>query len=542
MKPRIRPGQVLLAATSGDAATLWVLGAEGADVELGSEAVEAWNAARTAVLNRLPLLWASPRGLTALPKARKVGVFVPKGACEHPVTRLGGLDGKSFGLGFVLAQASALYGLAVEPRLAALAAVDAGGSVRPVADVSLKTQAIVRKAEWVQTLLVAPPDEDEAREAAWATSIRVEPIQTIEQALDIAFEGRPAERLRYLVHEVEGRRRVVSSLFEMALLGDKTVLNWKPVAEAASLAVASVQDPAADEAFRLNFARAVALRHQFNRGDLPVPEEAVLRALPAPVRVRLVAHLVQHSADTGQPPPEETERLARGHLVRGREAFEQHLILLGALGRLLAVVGRPEEALQASTEAAEGLVERMAWAEVSHPLCMALRLAGVVGRGAVLDRMGALMEDLRTRGVLSGRDLQFIRLARAAGRVFLAAATDADRRDIESLADDRSAPSHVRVSAMRLAVRATQALHRPDPASGWRDRLQAMGEDATLSEEERREARLYAALSVLDDCPDDAVALARLRDLDPGVVGSLERAAARLGEPVGPFVARNYPY
>ncbi len=540
--PDPRPGQVLLVAVSGRSVTLWVLGAEDADCEMGARARQAWDAARTAVLSHLPLLWRSPRATGRPPAARRLAAHVPLGACEHPTTALGGLDGASFGLAFALAQASALYGLPVDPAWAALGAVDGSGHVECVEDVRRKGDAILNQASWVRTLLVAKGNEDEAREVAWESRLTVVPVQGVREALQEVFGEAPRARLVELAQDDRARAAVIHSLFEMTLRGDRDVQNWRPVADASSLVLKSLAHPTPSESFRLEFARAVALRHQDNQGDLPVPGPREIEALAAPIRLEVLAHLVQHSADTGCPPADHVEPLARRHLAYGPDAFVEHLRLLGSLARLLAVTGRPDEALEASLTAVWGLAERMAWSEVSRPLCTAVRLSGVLRERGHLERLADLHQDLVNTERLNQTDHRFLALAFPSARVWLGEPASQDCGALMALATDPCALGQIRMSACRIGIRAARTLGAHGEAARFRDILARAASDPALPESDRRDAELFRGLARLDEVPSDADALALLRERDPGVIAHLERAAATLGEPAGAYVSRFYPY
>ncbi len=529
--PPTRPGEVLLVAVLEGAASLWALGGAGAGIELGSSALEAWENARLAFLRAADLLWQRPsRTLSKAPRARKVAVYLEGGASEAREPRVGGLDGASFGLAFLLAQASRVWGIPVGADLAAVGGVSGDGKVFEVASVPLKVRALLERAPAVSRLLVAPGDAMEAREACDGKHLEVLPVATAQEALRVTFGD--GLRRRLLDVAQANRQVLCDDLFELGLFGEDNPLNWVAVAKACEEVLAEVRGLSPAEVFRLRFTMAVARRHRENRGDFPPLDEKVLSDLALPVRLRLLAHLVQHCADSGSPALEEVEPFVRPFLV-ARERFVEHWRLLGAYVRLLWVTGRPREALDLALEVVKGLSANLAWAEIGRPLSACLRLSGALQDQAAFQRAQALLRGFEARGVLGTTDLAFAHLAEAAGEVQCGAADGETLSRLQGLVDCTLAPSHVRYGAWRFLVLA----HRLAGGGAC-----GHGPPAPPDLDRDDEERLYRALSRLDEDPEDPKALDTLHDLDPGVVGHLLQAASRLGERQGAYVARFYPY
>ena len=537
--PAMRVGSVLLVAVTDSSVSLWGLDLSGADTVLAARARVAWDAALSAFVRVAKVLWQAPDPLLRTEVfCRKVASLVWPGHCEPDERTVGAIDGLSFGLPFLLSVASRLFEVPVPADVAATGAIEPDGSVHAVEAVSNKTRALIEKARGVRRWLVPAENADEAREAAHDSDLEVVPVSSASDALEVVFGDAPDRRLQEVLAEPESRGELVRRLFCLACEQSQLDLDWAAVAQAAGQ-VAAASGLSQEDAFLVKVSRAVALRHSENAlGDMPVPSEQELGAFPAPVRCVLVRQLVQHSADTGVPTFEEAEALAMRTLVRGPEAFREHLMLLGAWGRLLAVCGRPEEALAAELEAVEGLLQRFAWSEVSRPLAMGLRLAGALADTARYERLERLLRSLESGALLSAQDLRFVYLANGAACISMGRLDAPACERLESLATDPLAPSHVQFSALRWAIQHARRRGEPEKAAQLQQRL----ERHVQADQAPLDARLFYQLVKLDRDPDDLDAILTLKQLDPGPVGHLVRAAKRLCEPAGLWVRRFYPY
>lgn len=536
-----RPGETWLVAVCGDeAATLWAFGVPSARTELGDLARHIWLDVLAATMREVRPVWRSPEILDAMElRCRQVGEPIVRSTGRYQDgLPIGAVDGASFGLAFFLAQASRLCDCPI-PDVAATAAVGQGGLVLPVDAVGLKTEALVRLAPQVETLLVAPENFDEAFEevARKRGGLKVVAVQSVREAFELVFGDKPKQRLIEYLSDSGRRAQIIADLFEMALTHERRILTWSAVAEAASIVRSNGELPPTDD-FRVRFAEAVALRHHCNaRGDMSLPSEETLSAMPAPVRVNLVAHLVQHSADTGVPGANEVLALANAHMVRGPAAFSEHLRLLGAVGRLMAVTGYPREALDMELEAAEGYLERLEYREISWPLSVAMRLAGALMDRKSYERAVQVWERVDAER-LDATSRRFVEHARTVAKVLLGEADDDVVLALKALADDLYARDHLRYSAHRYLIQAHRQRGESELVAKSRERLY---EDVAKSPA-ARSPHIALALVRLDEDPYDLEAWQDLCRWDPGVTGHLERVARERKESPGIVASRFYPY
>src|SRR5262249_29901555 len=131
------------------------------------------------------------------------------------------------------------------------------------------------------------------------------------------------------------------------------------------------------EQYTLEFATAVAARHDRNAGTLSEPPEAWLSEQPLPVRVQIAANLVQQAADAARPTPDVASMWTRRFAnCEPKEAFSSQLGLLGAEARLWSVSGRPREALRRQEEIARAYWDAFDANPISYPLTEWYRLSG----------------------------------------------------------------------------------------------------------------------------------------------------------------------
>ena len=274
-----------------------------------------------------------------------------------------------------------------------------------------------------------------------------------------------------------------------------------------------------------------------------MPDEAWLSRLPAPVRIDVVAHFVQQSADTGSPAPEAARRLAEEHLVRGREAFSTHLRLCGALGRLLAFTGRLADGLELQREAAQGWWERMAPAESSYPLSEWFRLSGALRDPSAFehaDRFAARMASLDSS---AGAADPYVRLARC--RALIQLGREAESKEfLVALSSDSSLPEHLVFSAARWLARACEYRGDSTRAEATRLTLRASERDMPLSASRCRAALLSELDRAIafDDAESALSSLDTLRNREPGLLGNLTSNASDSGLPLARWIADAYPY
>ena len=242
------------------------------------------------------------------------------------------------------------------------------------------------------------------------------------------------------------------------------------------------------------------------------------------------------------------ERALRGW--RGNAAFEPHLKLLGALGRLWAVTGRPELALQTAGEAAHGFLDRQAFDEISYPLSEWYRLAGALTDRAAFAEAEAMRDTVEGRGGLGLDGNAYVTLSRARARMSSASVDDARRKILA-----RSAQG----------VSCTGTFARPPPAGSPRctargGRTEAEAQTRSeLAEAARAEAALpKAAGDRVDSCsrfrssggpgPRAVGAIPWARQSRLTNLGRLERGLVANLSPWFPrrelpaYVARFHPY
>jgi hypothetical protein len=224
-------------------------------------------------------------------------------------------------------------------------------------------------------------------------------------------------------------------------------------------------------------------------------------------------------------------------LVRGPDAFPEHLRLAGALGRLAATRGRLDDALDLQFEAAEGWLTRPELhQEVSYPLSEAFRLASVLESHVALD----VAERLRARAVRAGAlspSSPWVESSRARALVILRRPRTEILSTLEPLL--AGAPAHCTYIARRarrvLAVRDGEtdlvaqvdadlakeldvARHTAHHATSPIDRLRA--------EDQARDVETCLALVAMDAAGADSrartMAEARLRELHPELCRVLE--------------------
>jgi len=549
-KPKpLNPGEALLVATHDGVASLFALVRRslpedllGPQIELGYEAKQAWQDAFIAFRICAPILWqnrhllCSKSPLLDPPRVIKIADFVPHGRCAHDSRQIGVIDGRSFGLAFFLAIASKLFGISLPIDLAGFGWVSRDGSIKPVDDVALKTRALIEKAIAVKRLLVAKENYDEAQGAACGSSLEVIPLAHAKEALDKVFGDKPQKVLLKHLHSKSGKEAVVKNLFDLTCNGIDAYIAWGAVANACDLVIkeARLDDR---QRFEVGFAKAVAMRHKCNTGDMPLPDEALLKAYPLPVRLKVMAHLVQHCADTGSPQFEQVEPMVGPMLVRGKEAFVEHLRLVGAWGRLLAVCGSPQKALDCECEAVQGFLDLMEVSEVSRSLSFAFRLSGALEDKKTFLRLKTLKDELLAFGAVDEVSQSFIEVAEKGALVRLNMANLEDLQTLGNLADKTYLPEEVRygvIRALTLYFRNTRALDKANSLVSLLEKsAQEHGGDF---------ATITLALVQLDENPDDEEALSTLERLDPGPVSHLVRTATKLGEKVGKYVRTFYPY
>ena len=546
-QPVLQPGQVALLGVSDTAATLWLLEPDARQepglAGLGQAALLAWQRANEA-LGALPVLWHPLASAKARPVlAREVVSHGVAGKWALPGVLVGdAIDGASYGLPFLLAQASLALNRPVPPDLASSATVAEDGTLGLVAQLGAKIELLNRQAPGIRRLLVAAEQQAEAESMA-GPHLQVIGVSSATAALRATWDDLE-EAFVAVGLDAAQRAWLIDQLVALAFGARDALTDWTSIHRTATLALERWRDLSAPDRRNLAFVRAVAQRHENNRGELRIPSRAEHAQMPEPYRTRLVAQVLQQAADTATPSPAAALAFAARTLaVRGPAAFPPHLEALGATARLHAAVGAFGAALALAAEATRAWLDRNMPADASYPLCLWLRVAGATG-----DRewQEALAAKDRVAARLGADGGPYVRLAWGVGlavREECAAAIPI----LHALLDEPATlPHHVRHSAARWLIRCA-----PDQADSAR---QLLATDHTVGVARQFDARRQSAvkfltLTDLDSATarqdGDAVqrALDRLRELEPQPAG-LVLGACPAHSPLarGEWLARWYPY
>ncbi|MCB9619804.1 MAG: hypothetical protein H6724_10205 [Sandaracinus sp.] len=367
------------------------------------------------------------------------------------------LDGASYGLALFGAAASRELQLPPPSDAVSLGVVEVDGRVGHVDGLVEKLDVLRAWAPGLRRVFVAASQADEVRRRL--VGVEVIPVTTVAEVLDRSFPNLEDQLVARWANAPEARRRAVWLLSRSALHGDST-FGWGGVARTARVLLDSGAT-SEEERSRLQLAYAIAMRHQTNEGVLEWPTDARLAELPRPLRLSLVAHVVQSQADGGNDGIEATLARAEAYVAPRLERHAEDLKLLGALGRLAAFVDL-ERACRYLEEAIEGwqAIERIE--ETSHSLCEALRLRGLAGGSdAPLRRVAA--ELLVVPGV-SAETGAYVRCALGVASALRGEYEAA----LEELVDAElwhAAPKHLRARRLRWLARTFDALGERERAA-----------------------------------------------------------------------------
>lgn len=421
--PPLAPGEALLLTERLGEGSLWALRLRGAtrgDVALDAD--DVWRRAAELVPATLSMLWQSPRlrdPRTESDSFRPLASSPPRLRRAHAPIRAqeGGpqtpfesvVAGDSLGVALLLAQASLLAETPLPADIAATATLDPSGQLGPVGGLEAKFRALLRLAPRVRRLIVAHQQRIDAERVLeriapieGASALTVVGLASAREAVRFALPDEVIEEAwRQTGADLDRRRRQVERLLQLALTDRSESADWRPIEHAASAAVDGWSDLLGHERWSLEFAAAVAARHMGRAAERPLqlPAQEAVVAIPQPRRARILAHLVQQSADTGEPSPESVEAMTPTHAVRGPDAFPDHIKLTGALGRLASARRRHTDALALQRESAEAWLARPDFhEEVSYPLSEMFRLAVTLEDPAALDEA----EQLLARAIRAG--------------------------------------------------------------------------------------------------------------------------------------------
>jgi hypothetical protein len=506
--------------------------------EIGRETRRSWDAAALALPRSVPLLWSAVGDAHAhAPRVLAVGTHLA-GAAQATPCRL--VQGPSFGLTFLLLQASRAFAAPLPGDIAASAAIREDGRLEPVGGLDVKLATIRALFPQVRRVLVAAAQADD--EGLDVEGLEIVPVRSASQALDLVYGDALAALLLQAGADPRRRQELAEWFFRFSLVGRGELVDWAPVAGAAARARADWPDLTADQEFQIAFAQGVAERHEFNAGTLPVPEADWLATRPAPLRLQLLAHLVQQCADTGAPAFETlAPLLSRFRQPDLREGQPMGWRLEGAVARYRAVSGEPQAALRRQAALAEAYVGILSPGDASFPLTEWLRLAGALQDRHAFADADAMREALGPMGAFGLAGSPYVDLARERAALRLGIGERAATLDrLHAIATDEAIASHVRWSAARVWIGAA--------TDGGGSAVAAALAAAADDPDARRHhaARVAAALVSLDRSlargspPDGAGAIARLRSLEPGILRHLD--GARGDMPLPEYVATYYPY
>ncbi|MBN1548392.1 MAG: hypothetical protein JW902_17210 [Syntrophaceae bacterium] len=552
-RPELQPGQVLLITFHKRNSGVWILGGEelldsglGKSIEWGREAVEAWDMATLVVSQSLPVLWQSLREVRNAPRHAFCLSLVPQPGFSAVPFRI--LDGPSFGLSFLLAIVSRLFKKAVPLEFAASASLDSVGRVSRVGEIGSKIEALIKVAPRVTKLLVAAEQADEAREKS-DSYLEIVPVTDAAMAIEKVFGDGLVQSLVHAGTDPEKRSELLDSFFRLAAMGRREVLDWTPVLRGAALALKEWGDELGpDDKYKLQFAHAVAGRHEYNQGKLNLPDPAWLKTQPLPLRVGLIAHIVQQSADTGYPSAGDVESVARAFIVAdAREAYSPQLKLAGAFARLLAIIGKSEEALRIQEGCARAFFDGMEYSQVSYPLTEWFRLCGVCNNKKAFDRAMDLEQRVRLLGGLGLDGSVYVELACSKAIIMLHNSSNTETVDkLNDLVEGVQIPAHVRWSAARWLVKAL------DHSESQTDRAYAtkvilrMNEVSRSNANDSTQAQIFLTLTEMDRALDHGDALTaqncadNLSRLEPGPLKHITSAAK--GGSIPAQISKFYPY
>lgn len=532
-------GRVPVVTVREQTATLWYLDSPRVPghANLGAVASRSWDQARAALPRSLPVLLSSLRPHQTPPSVVRLASHIARSGWARLETVI---EGPSLGLAFFLHLVARVSRVPVVADAVASASIDETGRLGPVTGLPLKIDAVARTAPRIRRFLVCAEQEAEAREAAEGR-LEVLAFKSAAEATEALYNEALLARL--IDCSPSEQRRIGDTLLRLVLT-ERGLTSWSPVRHAARRARRTWHS-SSDEGYLLQFVEAVAARHEENRGELDVPPRAWLERLPRPVRSRVIAHVVQHAADTGSPQPEQALALARQAVPNPpHESFAPELAVHGAIGRLLAATGRPEEALSLQAELARAQFAGFSYDEVSRPLCEWLRLAAALGDRQAFDAALEFRQRLETVGAMGPGDDAFLALATSRGEVILDPRTSPRAlHRLARLANSPAIPDHVRRSAARWRLRTTRLADASaqEQADARADLDAACPPDSAAPEVRvfRELARLDEALA-LGDAATAQATLAELQAISPALIANLTAHVPEDARPA--HVALFYPY
>lgn len=441
-----RAGETLLVSVDGARVSLWRLDDASRAVpharvlELIGGARETAHRAWIAALCDLPVL-VNAGPFNAQPEWRAA-----------PIASIGGgtperaLTGESFGLALALASTSRCLDEPMPADVVALAAIGDDGELRPVDAIASKLRVIRGWALGVRRVLVCDAQVEEATRAAGG-EFAIEGVSSLSRAIAMVWPDAIAlARARW--QDRAAAVAAVERLFRLALDSRVELPSWRSVqAAAAVLAWAVADDP--DARWRAKFVHDVATRHG-GAIDRVIEWPPDHPTLPRPVRLRLLANVLQNETDADRL---STIELALAQVAAPLERHEADLELLGAVGRAFAAAGQIPRALAVLREAIAGWIAIGRAGESSRPVCELVRLLGLLGDSAALD--AAIAGEVARVRVDRPSNASRCFLAFAVGRALVTLGRDT--AGVAALADGETpwarSPDHVRLARLRWLAR-----------------------------------------------------------------------------------------
>lgn len=527
-----QPGEVLLVGVGGrDVGFLFVLGR--GQMEFAHQAREAWKNALYAIYHSVDLLWQTPQYLEDMPCCELLAKYFGKNAREERFATVGAVDGASFGLPFILAQASKLWGIPVPSEYIGSANVNQEGWLLPVDDIRLKVITVAEKAPYVRYFLVAKDNYDDAMDAVYDyPHLEIKPIKHAKEAFRLVFGEKPRDMCLRIIQNPSKRRSLILDLADITLTHNEHVRSWKPCANVANVILDSTASLSSDEHFFVRLTHAIALRHESNQqGDPPEIDKNILSELPKPTRITIIAHLVQHCADTARPEVEKIIPIAESMIESGKEAFVEHYRLIGALGRLYSLIGREKDALEYEGLALDGFVSLRQFREVSWPLSTMYRLVGILQDDEKFEKLEESRRDIEHR--FNSVGMEFVRY----GRAFAISRLGREEEAIEEFVNIFNHPKkpELRWSSARHLVTIYHRLGKKEKGQTIREEI-----EKALQNDIHAIRNYY--LVRIDEDPYDNQAIAQLAEIEKGIISHLEKLAKARVEPLGVVISKLFPY
>jgi hypothetical protein len=552
----LRPGEVLLLADIETHSSVWLLrrragnrSAAGYCYEFGQAADDAWRAAVSLLPRSMPVLWRPSSGLD-LNARQALRLGVKAKSDWHPAVD-DQIDGRSFGLSFLLALGSEALDIPLPVNVVASAELEANGRLLPVASLESKLEAVAEIAPKVTLVLVAkdqPPISDTF--CIRFPHLHVLRVNTAQDAILTVFGDAPAEWIRAHA-DAHSRDLFVASLLRSALEVDYTTTDWSPFNRAAEFALQEWDGLSFSERETLRFVAAVFLRRHGSgapRDPLGTPRDTWLEEFPEPTRLAIIRKLVLQSAMTGDPVPAEIEAVARGRLARigdSTNAHRSHLRLQAALGRLLAVTGRPNEGLELQEKVVAAFFARFRYEDASEALTECFQLAAGLEDVSAFGRAEQSYLTMQAFGGPDPRELPRLEVSRILARQRLGhVPNDIDIERLHSIAFDTALHPTVVYAALRGYLRLLFVADRRTEAEAAITRLET--EDPRFRHDVAI-AGICCALVKLDRAlaeGNSSTAKAALIELgnDGGaLITHLTAAACLSGVDAAAFVARWFP-